>query len=174
MQPQVLSFLRYSIFFSKFLVFDSTSSYRFNQDFEAKEKYSRKVTITNKTSKWAYIRFHKIYTEIWEPGIVEVSILQIFIKFLKLKRAYLKQYFRRRSKSWMPQGLNLAWTWWSTWNFHRYTKRKWWRILLSSPWARITTINTTNFAFTFIARRNLSNQFWSPRSLGWKLKLRSK
>ena len=44
----------------------------FNQDFEANKKYSRKVIIRNKTANWAYLRFHKVYTETWEPGVIEV------------------------------------------------------------------------------------------------------
>ncbi|XP_076292387.1 uncharacterized protein LOC143214826 [Lasioglossum baleicum] len=44
-------------------------------DIKAGKKYSKRVHIVNKTSKWAYLRFNKIYTDIWEPGIVEIDIM---------------------------------------------------------------------------------------------------
>ncbi|KOC68528.1 hypothetical protein WH47_06319 [Habropoda laboriosa] len=45
------------------------------EDFQAGKVYSRKVAIRNKTAKWAYLRFHRIHTEVWEPGIVEIDIM---------------------------------------------------------------------------------------------------
>ncbi|CAL7945540.1 unnamed protein product [Xylocopa violacea] len=44
-------------------------------DFEANKSYSRKLLIRNKTAKWAYLRFHKVHTEVWEPGVVEIDVM---------------------------------------------------------------------------------------------------
>ncbi|KZC08651.1 hypothetical protein WN55_11236 [Dufourea novaeangliae] len=46
------------------------------EDFKVGRKYSRRVMITNKTSKWAYLRFNKVYTEVWEPRVIEIDIME--------------------------------------------------------------------------------------------------
>ncbi|XP_076751574.1 uncharacterized protein LOC143423853 [Xylocopa sonorina] len=43
-------------------------------DFEANKSYCRKLLVKNKTAKWAYLRFHKVHTEVWEPGVVEIDV----------------------------------------------------------------------------------------------------
>ncbi|KAF7417669.1 hypothetical protein HZH68_000322 [Vespula germanica] len=64
------------------------------KDFQIGKTYCRKVCIFNKSSKWAYIRYHKIETKIWEP-VIEVDMysaaklkpglhVKINIKFLPI------------------------------------------------------------------------------------------
>ncbi|XP_076390598.1 cilia- and flagella-associated protein 74 [Megachile rotundata] len=54
--------------------FFATPSTVIFDDFKVNKVYNKKVTITNKTTKWAYLRFHEVYTDVWEP-VVEIDII---------------------------------------------------------------------------------------------------